>query len=128
MKLYKTTDRIKVKIGDLEVSISPLTYEQKIEVQTILSNSSKPDDIYKGSLLAMRYGIKEIKGLELTDGSKYELNFDEGILTEECAKELLNIEMNAELMAVCNSFADKIPQQINIKGVEIVNPKKKGKK
>ena len=128
MKLYKITDRIKIKIGDMVVSVSPLTYDQKIEIQTALSQGTDAKSLYTGSILAMRYGIKEIKGIELIDGSEYELQFEDGVLTEECAKELLNVEMGNELLAACNAFVSGIPKQIPIKGVEIVNPKRKGKR
>lgn len=128
MRLYKNSDRIKVKIFDMVVTIAPLKYEDKLEIQTILAGAEKPKEIFEGTLLAMRCAIKDIKGLELEDGSEFELEFENNMLTESCAKELLNIEASGELMASCNAFVSGIPKEININGVEIVNPMSKGKK
>ena len=127
MKLYRPTDRITIKIGDATFSVSPLTYDQKIEVQTIISEGSSgykitPKAIYDSSLLALRYGLKEVSGID-----DFELDIKDGVVTEESAKDLLYAEENEAILTSCNLVATGkftyLPE-----GVEIINPKKKGKR
>ena len=39
-KIYKSTDKIKLKLGELQISVSPLTFYQKSEIQLILQEAA----------------------------------------------------------------------------------------
>lgn len=103
MKIYKPSDRIAIKIDDVTVKVSPLTYEQKSEVQEYMLGAANGD--FKagmdGAKLAIKYAIKGIKGVTLADGSKYELEMDNDVLSEECVGDLINSEINSKLTIIC---------------------------
>lgn len=135
MKLYKTSDRIKVKIGDMVVTVSPLSYFQKLDVYSEsgemkddMSTTEKNRIIAKSSIMAMRHAIKEVSGIEPDDGREFKLQFKDDMLTNECAEALLMIQMPSELMAVCSSVANNMTGINDIAGVKIIDQKKKVKK
>jgi hypothetical protein len=116
MKIYKTTDRLKIKIGDAIITISPLNLEQKIEIQTVLSKGTT-DAIYRGSALALKYAVKDVEGITFANGEKYVVELENGVLKDSIVEDLLNFEQAQDLMITCNSLVEGIP-----KGVELINP------
>lgn len=131
--VYRKEDRIKVKVGNITVKISPLTYREKAEAQAmIMSNTTNAG--MDGSLYALKCCIKEIEGLKLPDGSKYELKFEDDKLTDECVDDLTNIEENDKLFLACLAFLNGIPKKFinpitgeELEGVKIIK-EKSGKK
>ena len=135
-RIYRVTDRIPLKIHDLEVTISPLTRMQKIDVEL----SATGDNLVKAGLnaasLAIKYAVKDVKGLKDADGTDYKLSLDpNGVLTDECVDDLMNMQFNAELGAVCMALLEKVPDKfVNpitgkpIEGVEFVKESNSEKK
>jgi hypothetical protein len=102
-KIMKMSDRIKLKIGEIEVVIAPLSFSRKQDFAscTKIVGGKEEYDLGKAQYLYMKYSIKDIKGLENYDGSKYELQFSDeskSELTDECVDELMNIEIKQTLM------------------------------
>ncbi len=135
MKIFKLSDRIKIKINEVVLVVSPLSMTQKIEVQQFLAKSAAtPTDVQSsinGAKLAMKYAIKAIEGVELSDGSKYELELENNEITDECLEELLNSEIANEITLTSIGLLNGIPREIvdpttgkPLKGVKILNPKK----
>ena len=133
-KIYRTTDRICVKIEDVTLKFSPLTLDQKSEIQQELLSSMKEVDIAKASrgiMLALKYGLKHIEGVEDSDGKPYQLTFDNlGHLAEECIHDLLNLDISNKLALVSSSFVKGVPKVFTnrdgkpIDGVEVLNQAK----
>lgn len=129
MKLYKSTDKILVKINDLQLSISPLTLAQKQEVMSLFSKFYSDKDVnhlLHATRLCCKYGIKNITGLQNADDSEYILNFDEQGLSDEDIENLMNSEISNQLSAVVTSFVNGIPAKIvdekgnQLEGVEVI--------
>lgn len=137
IKVFKTSDRIPVKIGDAVFYLAPMSQEQKLDLMTCMSKegSSQIDNLTKTSFLVMKYTIKDVKGIEYADGSPYKLEMDDKGLTDACISELMNTEISINLILACQSFIKGVPKEIldpqtneKLKDVEILaldNNKKK---
>jgi hypothetical protein len=130
-RIYRKTDRIPVKIGDIVVQLAPLTIHQKTEVQQTLLQSRINGDIReatRGITLAIQYSLKGISGLVDSDGNPYALKFSNDILEEECVSDLLNMEFHDKLTLVCIGLVKGVPTEFTdengkpIEGVEVVKP------
>jgi len=110
--VYRTSDRIEVKVGELVVKISPLNKYQKEKIQVL----SIEDKLMQAAGEAIKCGIKSISGLKLADGGDYELSFDENNeLTDECVDDLMNLEESGKITNICASLVQGIPK-------EFINP------
>lgn len=110
MKIRKTTDKVSVKINDLVFKISPLTFDQKCSVQTLLASGGAAS-ILKASKLAIKYAVKDVEGLQNQDGSKYEVKFDEEGLSDETIDDLSNTEINDNLNYICITLLNGMPKR-----------------
>lgn len=136
MIIHKITDRIKVKIGEITFHLSPLSWDQK---QDILSETKMVEGSGKNrnsTYKCLKYAVKDIEGVTLEDGSPYTLKLENGILSDECVEDLLNLELSPKLIMACFSFVQGVPNKIFnpvtgevVEGVEIVKKdfKKKSK-
>jgi len=125
MIVYRKSDRIKLKVGELEVHMSPLTFAEKSTVQEYIMENPM-----KGSLHALKCAVKDIQGLKLPDGSEYELAFENEILTDECVDDLTNIQNVDELFIACLDLINGVPSEFRnpmtgekLEGVEIIREK-----
>ena len=137
MKIYSLTDKIPVKIGDITISISPLSTIQKAEIQGLMLKTVKDPEntlpAMQASNLCVKYSLKEIKGVEMADGTSFGLQFEDGVLTDDCVEQLNNSELGTLLHQTClnllkgipNTFVDEYGNEL--KGVEMVRPKSKKK-
>lgn len=127
MRIYKTTDRLEIKIGEISVKISPLSLIQKNEVQSMMLEGQKNSDLTKlnaALILAVSYCLKEVQGLEDSNGNPYLLQFENGKLTDLCIDDLMNMEETPSLIKVCSAFVAGIPKKFDIDGVEFVEKKR----
>ena len=109
VKIYKTTDRIPVKIDTLTFKISPLSFDQKAEIQAMLI-SGDAMSVVKAAKTSVKYAVKDVTGVENADGSKYQLEFEGEVLADHCVDDLLNIDQDDKLSLVCTSFLNGIPK------------------
>lgn len=133
-KIYRRSDRIVVKIDDITVKLSPLTLHEKVEINSQMLRGSRDKnlkELSEGLALAIRYALKDIDGLEDSDGSPYKLQFaDDGGLTPQCIDDLMNIEATNKLALVCSSMINGVPSQFTdehrnaLAGVELVTVEK----
>jgi hypothetical protein len=132
MIIYKTTDRIPLTIGSLKIWVSPLSLDQKTRLRTFVTQTSGEEktDGFKFALELLRQSVKEIEGVQSADGSPYELDFgSDGCLTEECAKELIQLSECPSLIAACGLLYKEIKQhelegvQFDLKGAKSVKKK-----
>lgn len=136
MIIYKTTDRIKIDIAGVVFHLSPLTWDQKQDIlnETRLKEGEQTNrnSTYK----SIKYAVKNIEGLELSDGSPYVIELKDGVLTDECVEDILNLELSPKLIMSCYAMVHGVPNEIRnpvtgetIEGVKIVqkDSKKKSK-
>lgn len=113
-RIYKRSDRIKVKIDEVTVTIAPLSLDQKTEAQSLMALGKINRDynlITKGIISLIKSAVKSIDGLENADGSKYQLTFNGDLLSDESIDDLFNIELHKKLVMVCSSLVVSIPTQ-----------------
>lgn len=117
-KIYKKSDRIKVKIGSDEDSItlivSPLSQQEKIEIQSQMIKASKdgdPQAASDGVSLALKYAVKGIIGLEDADGNPYALTMNEDGLSDEAIDDILNMSFSGEISLVCIGLIRGVPSK-----------------
>ena len=106
--VYRLTDRRRLKIDDIEVVIAPLDYKVKADMQALIIQGRPMD----AAILALKHGIKDVDGLTLSDGSKYELEKDDsGALSEQAINDLLNIPQSEKINLVSISLLHGMPQK-----------------
>ena len=110
MKIRKTKEKIAVKVGELVFKITPLTFEQKCEIQSTLA-AGTTTAILKASKLAMKFSVKEIAGLQNEDGTDYQVTFDDIGLSDDVINDLGNSEIGDNLNYMCISLLNGIPRQ-----------------
>jgi hypothetical protein len=132
-RIFKRTDKIRIKIDDIVVTLSPLSMDQKTRAQELMSEGQKSqnlDMVTKGIIQLVKQGLKDIEGVEDADGNKYQLEIKDNEITDECIDDLFNMEVYPKLMLVCTSLASAVPSEFldqkgqPIKGVEILSNKK----
>lgn len=113
-KIYKTTDRIPLEVDGLTIVVSPLSFEQKMQVQTEILKLGGQGAM-RGAKLACQFGIKDIKGLKNADETDYLVEIENDKITDKCWDDLQNIEQTQKLITVCLNLINGIPK-------EFVNP------
>jgi hypothetical protein len=133
-KIYKTTDVIPLSIDGLTVNISPLSFEQKMQVQSEVLKGGAPAAM-RAAKLACQYAVKSIKGIETQDGEEYEVTSKDGMITDECWDDLQNVEQTNKIISVCLALISGVPKEfVNpetgkpLVGVSIIKEATKGKK
>lgn len=130
-KIYRLTDRISVKVGDITIKLSPLTLHQKTEVQQAMMLGRLKGDVAeatRGLVLSLKYSVKDISGVTDSEDSPYQLQFDGEHLSDSCVEDLLNLEITQKLTLICSSLVNGIPKEFTdaagnkLEGVEIVKP------
>jgi hypothetical protein len=134
MIIHKITDKIKVKIGEIAFWVSPLSWDQK---QDILSDAKMNDGKVSNrnsTYKCIKYAVKDIEGVVLSDGSPYTLKLENGVLSDESVEEILNLELSPRLIMTCYSLVHGVPNKIfnpvtgePLEGVEIVSSGSKKK-
>ena len=94
MKIFRVTDRIPVKIGELTFWLSPLKWEHKIAVSNAIQ--LKSGDTHITTMQAkttIKYSVKAVDGIQNHDGTPLVLDLDEsGALTDDSVEDLLQLE------------------------------------
>lgn len=127
MKVLSLKDRIRItsktEEGEIKVLIKPLSNAQKIELhsKTKMVKGEEIADLSKQGLLAIKFSIVEVQGLKHFDDSDFKLEFENDVLTDDCADDLLSAFQSANLLVPIYSCANK---NLSVEGVEVeVNPK-----
>jgi len=132
MIVYKTSDKIPVKIGKFTVVVSPLSASQYASVMGLKSGGvgNDTESGVKMALLALKYAVKgfdsEIK-VEYSDGSTFKLGFDElGFLNDDSLDSLVQIMGPVEMTLLANKVL--VNQFKALDGAEIEKTPSKSKK
>lgn len=114
-RIYRSTDKLMVKIGDsVQVTIAPMDYKTKNEVQSLMVESRKTSKLElanEGMRLALKSSVKGITGLVDGDGQPYALSFENNVLADSCINDLLNCEVTNELVFITSSLVNGVPSQ-----------------
>lgn len=135
--IYRTSDRINYKIDDIEITIRPLSYGEKMSLNQDMVKAAQ-GDLTKAMdtvVSSVKLALKDVRGLKNIDGSDYTLQFDEsGNVSQESIDDLLNLPHSNKLTAVCSALLNSVPTQIldpntglPIEGIEMVVQKKSKK-
>ena len=131
--VYRVSDTFDLKIDSITVTISPLDYKIKADMQASVM-AGKPMD---AAVMALKHCIKGIKGLKSTDGKAYELEFEaDGALKEDHIDDLLNIPESAKLSVIAVGLINGMPEgefmdpetKVQMEGVEFVKRRASRKK
>jgi len=115
MKVLRKTDRVKFKIDEVEFTIAPLSYRDRIELSTSVKSASGEvvSNYLEQTLMMIKKCLKNISGLKDHDDKDYNLDFDGEELTNDCSDELLMCFQNSKaITALVQSSMG------NIEGVE----------
>lgn len=125
MIVYRTTDRIPVKIGDVTIWICPLSAGQYAEVVSLTKYKGGREIPDPGAMaiLTLRYCVKSVDGLgdvKYADGTDFLLEFDEsGNLTEDSLSVLIQVLGSDKLTLLASQVAVKGIGDHKIPGVKI---------
>lgn len=122
MIVFRTTDRIPVKIGELTFWVSPLSFEQKNQVFNLISRDGG-EELIKGLQsvqMVLRFSVKDVEGLENPDGTPFKVDLDsEGNLDADCVDVLLNLPDFGKLSQVLKTWMEQEIKDPKIEGVEV---------
>jgi len=128
--IYRTSDRIEIKIDDFKIKIKPMSFEEKSQVIAEIQKAQSTKDmasLQKASLMPIKLALKSIEGVEDINGEPYSLQFDENNhLTDECLNEVLSL--SEKLTQVCMTTLNGLPNEWQIDGVSFTSSKKKSQK
>jgi hypothetical protein len=100
MKVLRKSDRVKFKIDEVEFTIAPLSYRDRIELSTSVKSISGEavSNYLEQTLMMIKKCLKDIAGLKDYDGKEYFLSFNEDKLelTDICSDELLMCFQNSK--------------------------------
>lgn len=105
--VYRLTDRRRVKIDDIVVSIAPLDYKVKSDMQALILAGKAMD----AAILGLKNGVKAIEGLSLADGSEYTIDVKSDGVSDACINDLLNIPQSNSLNLIALSLLNGMPQK-----------------
>ena len=123
MIIYKTTDRIPVKIGEVVIEISPLSASQYLRVigLTKMKAGEEVSDPTAMALETIRYAVKSLQCNDtFADGSQLVLNVSgDGGLDEESLNCLLQVVGINNLSQISAKLLSEGIKQWDIPGVEV---------
>lgn len=134
MKIYRTSDKIEIKVDQISVFISPLSFQQKMEIQDYMSKAAMGDmdSAMKAVRTAVKFCVKDIKGVTDQNNEPYKLEFqDDKHLSDNCVDDLLNMPVASKISAICTSLMGGVPEKIldhegkELEGVSIVKSESK---
>lgn len=93
MKIIRASDKVKIKIGDISVTVQPLSYAKRIEQGNFVKiEDGKEKHDYTSQLIhVVKNSVKDIDGVQDASGEKIVLEFDGDSLTDDCASDVIGI-------------------------------------
>lgn len=114
VRVSRPSDRIKIDIGGLVFTISPLTYDQKTEIQVLAAQGGIKNGL-DAARLAVKYAVKDVNGLEELDGSEFRPQVDTDGVSNEDLDVIFNLEQCDKLSFACLNLLQSVPR-------EFINP------
>lgn len=130
-KIYRLSDRIPVKFGDIVIKFGILTKHQRTEINsaTMIENGERVVDVNLATWLSLKYSIKGIEGVTYATGGEFEVEFedDKTCLSDACVEEILTLEIRDNLYLAATQMVNGVPDKIihpltrkELKGVKVL--------
>lgn len=121
MKILRLKDRVKIKIGDVEFIVAPLSREQKRELGACrtMVNGEQQLDILEANSILLKYGLKGVKGVKDYSGNDYKLEFDGDNLSEDSISDILNMSVKDKLTASAWNVVNGMDDKLDLEGVSL---------
>jgi hypothetical protein len=121
--VYPVSQNFVIKIGkgraSVQIVVRPLKQKQRTDISSKSVTHDKGDIYIDNGLqcfLTLKHSIKDIKGIKLPNGKKFELNFEsfqnEQVLTDDCVETLLNSELGTTLQFYAKDAINSTPHKI----------------
>lgn len=125
MIIYRPSDRITLKLGEVTLKVSPLSALQKANLMSLtkMSGGKEVADTSLMAIMTVKYTLKEVSVLDATfpDGSPFSLTFDpDGTLTDDALTCVMQILDNQVLVEIAAHLLTSNIEKMSIPGVEIV--------
>ncbi len=123
MKVYKLTDKISLKIDEIEIKFSPLSYQQKQEVLSVMTEAQKEGSVAKmndGIILALKYSLKSVSGLKNDDETDYQITFENEMVSQDSIETILNLPMSSKMQTIAGKLLNGVPSDFEIEGVSYI--------
>ena len=108
MIIFKTTDKVPVKIADLTFWISPLTLDQRRQINDLTKTQGGVEKVdgFSAAEYYIKFGVKAIDGLTLADGSNYQCGYnDDGTLDDATIGDIFQLACFSQLITACTNLA-----------------------
>lgn len=105
MIIYMPGERIPIQIDGLKVEITQLTQAQKIALVSLLAKAE--NDVaaaMEASRKAIQFAVKSVSGLQLSDGSDFQVELENDQLSEQSVEALLNLKCSQKIQGLCMSL------------------------
>lgn len=122
MIIYRPTDQIPVKIGEVTFWLSPLSHSQRQEILalTVVKAGEERTRPMEMAQLTLSISLRKIVGVNDADGSPYELEFDEnGRVTLDCINDIFTLDGADNLIRVSGKFAMNEISDPKLEGVVV---------
>lgn len=122
MIVYRTTDRVPVKVAGLTFWVSPLSFEQKAKIFDLISRDGGVE-VVKGLAsvqMLLKFSVKEVEGLQNPDGTEFKVDLDsDGNLDDDCVDILLNLPDFGKISQLLQTWLQQEIKDPGIEGVEV---------
>lgn len=134
--LYMPGEKVPLKIDNITVSVSQLTMAQKATVIEKLQNATSALSLIEAAQLAVKFGVKSVEGVSLSDGSPFKVSLEGNVLTDESVEALLCLPQSDKIQGACFGLLKGLSNPLvgsdgkPIPGVEVVansKPRKQAK-
>lgn len=108
MIIFKTTDKVPVKIAEVTFWISPLTLDQRRQINDFTKTQGGVEKVdgFSAAEYYVKFGVKAIDGLTLADGSSYQCSYcDDGTLDDSTLGDIFQLGCFAQLITACTNLA-----------------------
>ena len=134
MIVYLPEDRIRLKIGDIEISVAPLSSGAMDKLSTLITQQAGEKTVnHRQTVIeTLRYGVKDLRGVKRPDGSDLKLEFEGDGLTDSSVDVLMRLGYNVELVNVATKLMNSLERELGeVEGIEVkadspIKTKKKG--
>lgn len=133
MIVYSPKHRIPFQVGDLKCLFSPLTWQQKSDIEgcmKLVAGKAIVDNARR-AFLTVKYGVKGVTGLKTPEGKPFEMSFDpDGSLSDSSTDALLSLPCTVAMVTACANLANEVADhkiegvKIDLSGVKLAEEKK----
>jgi hypothetical protein len=117
-QLISVDETIQINIDDITIHVSPLTYKEKISLQSCLNRAvlGDLDQAMEGAAMCIKYAVKNIDGVKDRKGYKFKLEFEDNgrYLKDSCVDNLLNLPQNGKIVTICSALINGVPGDLGI--------------